>query len=487
MPPQLALILTLGFIAFLFYRDIRQERQVSKAVWIPLVWLLLTGSRSFSEWVNIIFGIQTGAVDVEDGSPLDAVIFELLIFLGLYVLYRRRVSLTEVMRNNRWMTVFLAYCFLAIFWSDFPFVALKRWSKDLGLPIMVLIILTEPDPEAAIIQLLKRCSYIWVLISVLWIKYFPDLGRGFSSWDGSSENNGIAGNKNLLGKLLFISAVFYFWYFPKVWRWEKNKERRNELILIGLFGYLITWLMHLSQSSTALVASLIAGVLIIIFNFPRVNPKYISGYLVAVVLFFVVGEGVFGLYTGLLELLGRNPTLTGRTVIWQILLQFKINPILGSGFESFWMGDHLNPNNWPGWSFVPNEAHNCYLETYLNLGLVGLFLMVVWMFIAYSRARRDLINGSDWGRLRLGVIVALFVYNWTEVNLRGLDPLCFLFFLIAMDYPRAESATIVEPAKAESTGAKMTLAVAKNRDPVTNNQTPCHNLSQTPCILQKLA
>ncbi len=63
----------------------------------------------------------------------------------------------------------------------------------------------------------------------------------------------------------------------------------------------------------------------------------------------------------------------------------KINPILGAGFESFWLGDHIKPSNWAGWAFIPNEAHNAYLDTYLNLGLAGLFLLLGWFIVIYQR------------------------------------------------------------------------------------------------------
>ena len=55
---------------------------------------------------------------------------------------------------------FLLYCFIAILWSDFPFVALKRWIKMLGHPIMALILLTEPDSDEAFVRLMKRSAYV---------------------------------------------------------------------------------------------------------------------------------------------------------------------------------------------------------------------------------------------------------------------------------------------------------------------------------------
>jgi O-antigen ligase len=470
-PPVIALWLTLGFIAFLFRWEIRAQPNVTGTLWIPSFWLFIIGSRYVSQWLDI-FGLHVGAVDVEEGSPIDSAVFGLLIISGLYVLYQRRVSLTEVLRNNHWLTIYLLYCCLAILWSDFPFVALKRWLKVIGHPIMVLVILTEPDFEEAITQLLKRCTYVWVPVSVLFIKFFPQWGRGFSFWTGTPENCGIAGNKNMLGLILFISATFYFWHFSKVWHQEKSKARRNELLLMALFAYMIGWLMHMAQSSTSMVSASIAAGLMAFFGLRWINPRYTGTYLLTAVLIALVAEGVFGLYTSFLEFLGKSATLSDRTLIWHDLLQVKINPILGSGFESFWLGDHITQSFWSGWAFIPNEAHNCYLETYLNLGLIGLFLLVVWMIVIYWKSRRDIINGSRWGRFRLGVLVAIVFYNWTEANLRGLDPIYFLFFLIAMDYPKLELATAMQPTEIVPMGAEMTLTVAKTQNLLTNNQTP---------------
>ena len=58
------------------------------------------------------------------------------------------------------------------------------------------------------------------------------------------------------------------------------------------------------------------------------------------------------------------------------------NPIFGTGFESFWLGER--PKQLEGiFFFIPNEAHNGYLETYLTLGLIGVFLLI-GLFVATS-------------------------------------------------------------------------------------------------------
>lgn len=461
LPPQLALLLTLGLIAFLFYRENRGGQHVTAALWMPVIWLTIIGSRFVSQWLDI-FGFHMGAVNLEDGSPVDAFFFGLLILSGLCVLYQRRVSLGGVLRNNRWMTIFLVYCFLAIFWSDFPLVAFKRWLKVIGHPVMVLVVLTEPDPEEAIIRLLKRCSYVWVPISILWIKYFPALGRGFSQWTGAAENCGIAANKNMLGLDLFIVGAFFVWYFLRIWRQEGSTERRDELILAVFFTGAIAWLLRMAQSSTSLVSVLIATTLVLVLGFRWVNPRYIGAWLVTALIVGAVAEGFFGIYSGILHLLGKSSNLSDRTQVWHDVLQIKINPILGAGYESFWLGDRLKIL-WAKWWWHPNEAHNCYLETYLNLGLIGLALLLGWFFATYRKARRDLMDGLDWGQFRLAFLVATLFYDWTEAPFKAVDPVYFIFFLIAIDYPRPEVAAACDPIETvtETTGAEAVSANAR--------------------------
>src|ERR1700733_2914435 len=317
---------------------------------------------------------------------------------------------------------------------------------------------------------MMRLAHVILPVSILFIKYFPDLGRSFDSWTGAQANTGITTNKNLLGLNLFILGTLFFRYLLKVWRQEKGKERRNELILIVFLGYMIVWLLQMAQSSTSFVSFIMASAIILFLNSPRINPRYIGTYLLAAVFIGIVGEGIFGIYSGMLHLLGKSPTLSGRTEIWHDLLQVKINPILGSGYESFWLGDHITQSFWSGWAFIPNEAHNAYLDTYLNLGLAGLFLLLGWFCVIYQKARRDLIDGISWGQFRLAFLVSSLFYGWTEAAFRSIDPVYFVIFLIAMDYPKSALVTAAQSTEREPVKEEMTLAVAKARNPLTNNQ-----------------
>src|SRR6266481_1626715 len=374
LPPIVATVLTLGFIIFLFRRDIREKPDVSGALWLPLLWLVIGCSRPVSAWLNI-FGLPvSGAPSVEEGSPLDAWVYFALIIAGFCVLAKRQVRLSEVVSNNGWLIVFLLYCFISITWSDFPFVAFKRWLKILGHPIMALIVLTEPDPKEALIRLMKRCAYIVVPVSILFIKYYPELGRGFSPW-GGAMNTGINTDKNMLGADLLIPGYFFFWYLLQTWQTKRSTRRRNELRLIAGFLIGIWWLFSQAHSATSLTC-LLVGILVVVFvGIRSINKNLIGTYMLAALVLLAVAEMGFGISGRFSESLGRGTGFTGRTGLWTALLGLHTNPIVGTGFESFWLGER--PQQLEGiFFFIPNEAHNGYLETYLNLGSIGLFILI---------------------------------------------------------------------------------------------------------------
>ena len=166
---------------------------------------------------------------------MDAAVYYSLIAAAVYALHKRQASLAEFIRNNGWLTAFLLFGFFAIIWSHFSFIALKRWTKVIGHPIMVLVLMTEPDFEEALRRLMKRCAYVVVLVSILLIKYYPAIGRNAGPWVIASMNNGIAQGKNLLGADCMILGLFFFWHLLQTWNSEKSKSRRDELILIGAF------------------------------------------------------------------------------------------------------------------------------------------------------------------------------------------------------------------------------------------------------------
>lgn len=380
---------------------------------------------------------------MEDGSPLDALVFLVLIGAGLTVLGRRQVRLAELARENAWLTAFFVYCFLAIVWSDFPFVALKRWIKILGHPVMALVILTERDPVESLRCILKRAAYILVPFSVTAIKYYPRIGRGFDPWSGQATNNGINLNKNELGYVCMIAGIFFVWNLLVALRSRVGKARRDEIILSIVFLAMTAWLLKMSRSSTALACVMIGIVTMVGVGFRFVSKRYLGTVIVSGIIMAVAAELTFGVYERGVRALGRDPTLTDRTEVWGDALELVSNPVLGAGFESFWLGDRLD-KLWEKWWWRPNQAHNGYIEVYLNLGLVGLFLLVGLIVSTFHKIKAELMRDLDMGRLRLAFLFVILAYNYTEATFKGVHLVWLVFHLIAIDY-RTFHARLVEP------------------------------------------
>lgn len=128
--------------------------------------------------------------------------------------------------------------------------------------------------------------------------------------------------------------------------------------------------------------------------------------------------------------IGRDPTLTGRTDIWNTVLGMAGNPVLGTGFESFWLGPRLQ-SIWSSYWWHPNEAHNGYIEIFINLGWIGVGLVATIMLAGYRNVVLAFRENPEEGKIRLAYFVVGIVYNLTESAFRMVDPVWFFFLLAA--------------------------------------------------------
>ena len=147
---------------------------------------------------------------------------------------------------------------MAILWSEYPFVAFKRWIKILGHPIMALVVPTDPDPVQAVRRLFKRAAFVLIPMSILFIKYYPEYGRGFDPWTGEAFNKGVTLNKNELGYGCLVFGLFFFWNTLAALKIKDPKARRAEFLLSAGGLAMICWLLMKSSSATSL-AALVVG------------------------------------------------------------------------------------------------------------------------------------------------------------------------------------------------------------------------------------
>jgi len=75
---------------------------------------------------------------------------------------------------------------------------------------MVLIVVTDRQPMAALRRLFSRTAFIMLPASILLIKYYGNLGRAFDPY-GWMELTGVATNKNSLGVVTFVLLLGVVW------------------------------------------------------------------------------------------------------------------------------------------------------------------------------------------------------------------------------------------------------------------------------------
>jgi exopolysaccharide production protein ExoQ len=440
MPPSVALVLAFAVIVFLFRLDPARAR-VSPALWIPTIWFMILGSRMVSEWFHLSESLES--IDrYAEGNPLDRNIFLVLIATGVAVLIKRRISLAGIISRNIWLTLFLMYSGLSIAWSDFPFVACKRYFKEIGDLVMVALVLTERDRIEAVGTLLKRCAFVLIPLSIVLYKYYPALGRGYGFWLGELYVIGVTNNKNSLGVLSLVCGMGLLWRMLEARSGNGlSRPMLRTLTASGAVFSMAIWTLIVSRSATSLACFMVGTA--VLSAAPLLRRSMAMTFVCCVlglcgVLLTEALLGGGGVINTAVTGLGRDTTLTGRTDVWNDVLAMHTNPLVGVGFGSFWLGDRM-AFLWQTYHWHPTEAHNGYLDVYLELGFVGLFLLAGTIVTAFYTTLRSFVKNVAFERLRLALLVVVLLYNVTESAFR-VDLLMYcVFLLIAVDATRAGS------------------------------------------------
>ena len=317
--------------------------------------------------------------------------------------------------------MYLLFALVSVLWSDLPFAAFKKWFRDLNVYAMILVVLSDPRPLEALNTLLRRIGYLLIPLSVVLIKYFPALGRQYDPWTGSASYSGAAMSKNMLGIVCLVCGLYFFW--DTVVRWPDRKNRRQKraiLVNAGLFCMVI-WLLNICESVTSRTCLAIGCVVILAAHTKvvRRRPVILMATIPAVLLtyaFLFFGLGLSGDFA---SALGRT-SLSGRREIWQLVLTQQANPLVGAGYQSFWLGPRLQRLWAGGWGAIHlNEAHNGYLEVYLNLGYVGCLLLFFFVAGAYANIRKTFQPFSNIASLSLAIWTAFLFHNTSEADFRS--------------------------------------------------------------------
>lgn len=427
--------LCLGFIAFLFWTGPDKDASTTSALWIPLVWMFFAGSRYLSSWLNFD---ASESFSYDEGSPIDRAVFLTLIAAGLAVLARRRIDWGQLLWSNKLLVVYFVFCLLSAGWSNDPLISLKRWFKDLGNPIMVLVVLTEPSPLWALAAVMRRLSYLLIPLSVLFVRYYPELGRVYTV-DGTPMYTGVGHQKNALGQICLVIGIYFAWQITQDRQRYLQWARHQRLGLLSL-ALMLGWLLYMSNSQTSLACLLVAIAVLLCAQLPYVRrlPTRLTDLSLVAGVLFVLLEAAFGITDLIIALLGRNPSLTNRTDLWALLFTFSRDPFLGAGFMSFWTGERLE-GIWAELGAGVLQAHSGYIEQFLNLGYVGLALTILLLANAFFRLRRRLSEDPSIATLLLCFLYATALSNYTEASFYGVSNMWIILLFALIEPPKQQT------------------------------------------------
>ena len=405
----------------LFWLERDRSSRTSRALWIPVIWMSIAGSRNVSQWLQVV-------QPSPDGNTFDHIIISALLVFGISVLIIRGPKVKKILQSNRTIILFILYCAVSIFWSEYPTATFTRWFKVSGDLLMVLIILTDPAPIEAVERSLSRVSFILLPLSILFIKFYPELGRYYDLWEGVQFYSGVAADKNMLGMTCMAFVIVSAWRILEAFRNGEHKRKGRLLIAHGIVLAMALNLFLQINSMTSLFSFLAAISLIAATKLFSITKRAWVLHLIFATLLVITSSVLFfGIGGGILSSIGRDHTLTGRTDLWNVLYGMNPNPILGAGFEAFWRGPRLQ---WLAQTIgAANEAHNGYLEVFLNLGWIGVGLVALIIAVGYRNIFITFGRDPSTARLWLAYFVSVLVYSCTEAAFRVFTPVWITFLL----------------------------------------------------------
>jgi O-antigen ligase len=433
MGATLALLICSVGVAGLFYLDRDKSARTSKALWLPVIWLWIAASRPVSVWLGTS-GSGGGLASTLDGSPMDAAIYAALMVVAIVVVFLRRDRASTLLKASGPVLIYFLYCMMSTAWSPFHGPAFKRWTKDVGDLVMVLVIVTDAQPVAALRRLYSRVGFTLLPLSVVLIRY-TDLGRGYDP-GGTPMNTGVTLNKNALGLIVFLVSLGALWHVRALLLDQDAPNRARRLVAQGTlltFGIL---LLQMAHCATAIACFILGGGLMLATGLRAIRSR--PGRVHVLCLGIVLVGGLTLLLGGesmVTSALGRNSDL-GRADIWKASIATADSPVFGTGFESFWNANaHKVARNpalagyWDMSNLV--SAHNGYIEVYLDLGWVGVCLIALIIISGYRRAAKAFKRDPQFGSLILAYIATSTFYSITEVGFRVLTP-SWIFLLLAV-------------------------------------------------------
>src|SRR5215472_15668115 len=351
-----------------------------------------------SDWALCFFSLTMLLSSTWTAQKIGTKASVLLFLLPWVWIAARNPNATIGRLLSNWPVLALPlFALLSAAWSDYPLGTLRGGTQYLLTAIIGVLAGSCVKPRTMLGALFWALAFVTALGSL-----------GVSS--GERGLAGLFGSKNYLGYsygLLLLTATIVAF----------DRSRRGVVRLIAFATVAVSSvLLVLSNSTGALVCSVAAMavtcVLALVVRFaPAVRFASLLLMALLVVLFLIVWLYV-GDFAALLGFLGKNVTLTGRTLIWEWAYRaIEQRPMLGTAFGGFWV-----PGNWGAEEIWFQGAraktgyhfHNTFLQVAVDLGYVGLLVLLATLAAISARIGSCLLFSRPDAEQMFAIAVFLF-------------------------------------------------------------------------------
>ncbi len=372
------------------------------------------------------------------------------------IIFRWQLSFV-VIRRAVLMWLLLGWTILSYFWSAVPEITYLSMRGLLLPAILFALYFSSRFNLKDQIKILTIFFFLVSFLSLIVVFAVPAVGRHpMSAFDGAWR--GLFGHKNRFSRYMLVTLILLLSSFLGK---ESNKVIPQRVALAG--AIFIQLMILASTSKTGLFLS------IVLFSFLF----WLRGYrwhglrsILKLTLSAIVTATVVVLVTSnwnaLLLGIGRDPTLTGRTLIWSEAISAWFDRFwIGYGLDAFWdvslpfgqqIGMAVTGVRRLGY-VVPN-SHNGYIDTVLALGFVGLVLFLLTLLSSFNRAFRSayIFPGTNF-LFASSFLVFYTIQNFTEsVVLNVVDfqfmMYCSVYFSLLL--PEREFDSLDQPLENET-------------------------------------
>ena len=365
-----------------------------------------------------------------EGNVVNQICGLITLLVPLFFFIRNKVFLSKSFyRNNAFLLIFMLCLAASISWSHDPMLSFKRFVALISVVFFAGFVAYNYSLEK--IAFMLGCIVgAAALLGLILALVRPDIAFIYGGLrDGAFK--GIFPDKNAGARVNAIAIVLLL---PMI-------RQLNPWAILFAFCSLIT--IVLAQSATA-IALIVAGALsywyfltLIRLHINRSLPALLGTTLI----YLLICLFLYGNYALLLEVTGRDPSLTDRTRIWELLTPLIDAELLkGYGFGAFWSSPSAETFI-SRWGYIGN-AHSGYMETLLNGGIVQLIALILMLVAALVKHYRALMVDQS-ARFHASAMVIIGSFMLTNVvayvipNYRSAEFLVFCVLALSFRHHHA--------------------------------------------------